>query len=136
MRWLHRGTFPSSKPLGIISRWLPLAMSWPSCGAICGAIFFFPHLPRTPMWFYYLVRRSRSWLMRCVTELNRTKSSLGAHRRGAPAAEASPAWRACRCARRAYLAASCGAILHVGFISRLGERVFHVQPLRDKLLVA
>ena len=71
----HLDTFPSSKLLGIINRWLPLAMSWPSCGGTFGAIFFFPHRPRTPMSLYYHVRHSRSWPMRCVTELNRTKSS-------------------------------------------------------------
>src|SRR5262249_32029605 len=75
MHLLQRGTFHSIKLLGITNRRLPLAMSWPSCGGICGATSFSLHLLGTPMSSYCLARHLPSLLMRHVTEQESTKSS-------------------------------------------------------------
>ena len=51
---------PTGKRRGITSRPPPSAISWRWCGGICGAILFFPHPARTPMWFYCHGQRLRS----------------------------------------------------------------------------
>src|SRR5260221_4127513 len=64
------GVLLTGKRPGIRNQPRPLALSWRWCDGTCGAISFFLHPVPTPTSFYCLVRRSHSWLMRCVTAPN------------------------------------------------------------------